>query len=56
MNMRNLYLLMAGILLAGFTSCKKSETPVKVTGNDTVKTVKGVDVPAGDGDGVTFIS
>ena len=55
--MRNLYLLLAIVSLAGFTACKKSPSATGGSGNVTVTappTAK--DVPAGDGDGVTFIN
>jgi glycosidase len=56
--MKNVYLLLIGLLLVSVSSCKKSSVPGNVTGNDTAKVTNptGVDVPAGDGDGVTFIN
>jgi hypothetical protein len=53
MNIRILYLLLAGVLLEGITSCKK--TP-KVDNNSGNVPVTGVEVPAGANDGVTFIN
>lgn len=53
MNIRILYLLLAGVLLVGITSCKK--TP-KVDNNSGNVPVTGVEVPAGANDGVTFIN
>ena len=56
--MKNVYLLLTGLLLVSINSCKKSPT----SGNDsggggtTVVNPTGKDVPAGDGDGVTFIN
>jgi len=56
MNIRNLYLLLIGILLIGVTSCKKSPANNN-SGNDTGnKNPTGVDPPSGAGDGVTFIN
>ncbi|HEY8782280.1 MAG TPA: alpha-amylase family glycosyl hydrolase [Mucilaginibacter sp.] len=55
MNIRNLYLLLIGILLIGFTSCKKSPKVVNSSGNVTGNP-NGVDPPAGASDGVTFIN
>jgi len=55
MNMRNLYLLLAGILLIGVTACKKTPSSTGGSGNVTGNTT-GKDVPAGIGDGVTFIN
>ena len=54
MNIRNLYLLLVGILLISITSCKKSPSnnnSGNVTGNQN-----GVDPPTGSTDGVTFIN
>lgn len=54
MNIRNLYLLLIGMLLISITSCKKSPSnnnTGNVTGNKN-----GVDPPAGSTDGVTFIN
>ncbi|MDB5008256.1 MAG: glgB 2 [Mucilaginibacter sp.] len=55
MNMRNLYLLLTGILLVGVTACKK--TPAVNSGSGNVPgNPAGKDVPSGAGDGVTFIN
>ncbi len=54
MNIKNLCLLFAGILLAGITSCSKSPSNPG-TGNVPV-TPTGKDVPAGYGDGATFFN
>lgn len=54
MNIRNLYFLLAGIILISITSCKKSPSnnnSGNVTGN-----VTGIDPPANANDGVTFIN
>jgi glycosidase len=60
MNTRNLYLLLTGILLVGFTSCKKSPSAVQgsgnVTGSGGTTNPTGKDVPSGAADGVTFIN
>jgi len=49
--MKYCYLLLAGLLLFSITACKKSD----VNGNVTVTPAPvSKDVPAGDGDGVTF--
>jgi len=57
MNIRNLYLLLIGILLIGSTSCKKTPVVNPNTGNVTgTTTTTGKDVPAGAGDGVTYIN
>jgi 1,4-alpha-glucan branching enzyme len=59
MNIRNLYLLLIGVLLIGVTACKKSPTPTPSSGNDTGTTTvnpTGKDVPAGMADGVNFIN
>ena len=57
MMIKNVYLLLVGILLISFTACKKSDNPGKGSGNvtDTTKTT-GKNVPSGAGDGVTFIN
>src|ERR1700750_2411019 len=57
MMIKNVYLLLVGILLISFTACKKSDNVVKTSGNvtDTTKT-SGKDVPSGASDGVTFIN
>ncbi|MFI5139000.1 MAG: alpha-amylase family glycosyl hydrolase [Sphingobacteriales bacterium] len=55
MNIRILYLLLAGILLVGITSCKKTPKVDNGSGNVTGNQ-NGVDPPAGAGDGVTFIN
>jgi glycosidase len=55
--MRNLYLILIGGLLISFAACKKTPSSGNDTGNGTGTTnPKGVDPPAGDGDGVTFIN
>ena len=53
---KNVYLLLVGILLISFTACKKSDNPGKSSGNVTDTTKTGKDVPSGAGDGVTFIN
>ncbi len=53
---KNVYLLLVGILLISFTACKKSNNPGKGSGNVTDTTKTGKDVPSGAGDGVTFIN
>ncbi|QEM08114.1 alpha-amylase [Mucilaginibacter rubeus] len=58
MIIKNVYLLIAGLLLAGFTSCKKKEVLPGNSGNvpgDTVVNT-GKALPAGAKDGVTFIN
>lgn len=52
MKIRNLYLLLAGILLVSFSACKKTSKADTTSGNVTGN--GGKDVPAGVGDGVTF--
>jgi glycosidase len=56
MKIRNLYLLLVCILLTGAISCKKTPSADKSSGtvHGTDPTAK--DVPAGAGDGVTFIN
>ena len=54
--MKNLYFLLAGILLISFTACKKSDNSGNGTGGTKTTVVGGKDVPAGDGDGVTFLN
>lgn len=55
--MRNLYLLLVGVLLIMATSCKKSPSADSSSGNVTGTTNStGKDVPSGAGDGVTFIN
>ena len=51
---KNVYLLLLGILLISFASCKKSPN----SGNDTGNTppVTSTSIPSGAGDGVTFIN
>ena len=51
---KNVYLVLLGILLISFASCKKSPN----SGNDTGKTtpVTSTTIPSGAGDGVTFIN
>jgi 1,4-alpha-glucan branching enzyme len=56
MKIRNLYLLLAGILLAGSISCKKTPSVDKGSGNVPDPNPTAKDVPAGAGDGVTFIN
>jgi 1,4-alpha-glucan branching enzyme len=59
MMMKNVYLLLAGLLLVSVTSCSKKSVSKNNSGNDTVSTVvnpNGKDVPAGATDGVTFIN
>lgn len=55
MKISNLYLLFAGLLLAGLSSCSKKPSDNNNSGNVTGKTT-GKDVPAGYGDGVTFFN
>lgn len=55
MNMRTLYLLLVGVLLVGVTACKKTPSSTGGSGNVTGNPA-GKDVPAGIGDGVTFIN
>lgn len=58
MTIKNVYLLLAGLLLAGFTSCKKKDVLPGNSGNvpgDTVVNT-GKALPAGAKDGVTFIN
>lgn len=52
---RNFYLLLIAVTLIGSTACKKESTSNKGSGNVTGNT-GGTDVPAGAGDGVTFIN
>ena len=55
MNIRNLYLLLIGVLLISVTACKKTPTPDKSTGNVPVTpNPKANDVPLGAGYGVTL--
>ncbi|GGB11620.1 alpha-amylase family glycosyl hydrolase [Mucilaginibacter rubeus] len=58
MIIKNVYLLLAGLLLAGFTSCKKKEVLPGNSGNVPGDTVinTGKALPAGAKDGVTFIN
>ena len=51
---KNVYLVLLGILLISFASCKKSPN----SGNDTGKTTPVIStiIPSGAGDGVTFIN
>jgi len=51
---KNMYLVLLGILLISFTSCKKSPNSGNDTGNAT--TVTSTSIPSGAGDGVTFIN
>ena len=56
---KNVYLLLTGLLLVAITSCHKESNSGKGSGNDTVSTVvnpNGKDLPAGATDGVTFIN
>ncbi len=55
MIMRNVYLLIVGILLFSITACSKKPAVVGNSGNVTGNT-GGKDVPAGANDGVTFIN
>jgi len=58
MTIKNVYLLVAALLLAGFNSCKKKEVLPGNSGNvpgDTVVNT-GKALPAGAKDGVTFIN
>lgn len=58
MIIKNVYLLLAGLLLAGFTSCKKKDilpdNSGNVPGDTTVSTGKAL--PTGAKDGVTFVN
>jgi glycosidase len=56
MMIKNVYLLLVGLLLISFTSCKKSAVSGKSSGNDTGKTVTSTGIPSGAGDGVTFLN
>lgn len=58
MKMRNLYLLLVGILLIGVTSCSKKPSSGGGSGNvpDPTPNPTAKDVPAGVNDGVTFIN
>lgn len=57
MIMKNVYLALIGLVLLSVTACKKSSNSGKGSGNDTVVTnPTGKDVPAGAGDGVTFLN
>jgi pullulanase/glycogen debranching enzyme len=51
---KNMYLVLLGILLISFASCKKSPNSGNDTGNST--TVTSTSIPSGAGDGVTFIN
>jgi len=51
MKIRNIYFLLVAVFLISFTSCKKSSSITPIPGNSTK-----VDVPAGAGDGVTYIN
>ena len=55
MNIKNLYLLLVGVVLVGLSSCSKPKTTMPNTGNVTVNPT-GKDVPAGYGDGATFFN
>jgi glycosidase len=57
--MKNLYLLLVGALLISVTGCKKTPSVTQGSGNVTGTTTgnpNAKDVPAGAGDGVTFIN
>ncbi|MDB5089990.1 MAG: 1,4-alpha-glucan branching enzyme [Mucilaginibacter sp.] len=56
MKIRNLYLLLACVLLAGVISCSKTPSTDKGSGNVPDPNPTAKDVPAGAGDGVTFIN
>jgi len=58
MTMKKVYLLLVGSLLISFVSCKKSNVSGNGSGGGggTTTIVGGKDVPAGDGDGVTFLN
>ena len=56
MNFRNLYVALICFLLIGAISCKKTPSPDNSSGNVTGTTVTAKDVPAGNGDGVTFFN
>ncbi|SHN10520.1 alpha-amylase family glycosyl hydrolase [Mucilaginibacter sp. OK098] len=56
MKIRNLYLLLACLLLAGAISCSKTPSTGKGSGNVPDPNPTAKDVPAGAGDGVTFIN
>jgi len=55
MNIKNLYLLLIGILLISITACKKTPSSGGGSGNVTGNQ-NGVDPPTGSTDGVTFIN
>lgn len=56
MKMRNLYLMLISVLLISFTSCSKKASPGGGSGNVPDPNPTAKDVPAGAGDGVTFIN
>jgi 1,4-alpha-glucan branching enzyme len=57
MTMKNVYLLLVGSLLISIVGCKKSSVSGNGSGGGGGTTVTGgKDVPAGDGDGVTFLN
>ncbi|MGN6397534.1 MAG: alpha-amylase family glycosyl hydrolase [Mucilaginibacter sp.] len=56
MKMRNLYLLLISILLAGVASCSKKPSSGGSSGNVPDPNPTAKDVPAGAADGVTFIN
>jgi glycosidase len=57
MKMKNVYLLLTGLLLISLASCKKSSVSGNDTGADTTKTnPNGKPLPAGAADGVTFVN
>lgn len=56
MKMRNLYLLLISVLLVSFTACSKKTSVDKGSGNVPDPNPTAKDVPAGAGDGVTFIN
>jgi glycosidase len=59
MTMKNVYLLLVGSLLISFAGCKKSDSSGNGSGGGgggSTTIVGGKNVPAGDGDGVTFLN
>ena len=55
MLIRNFYVVLLCLVLTGIVSCKKSPAVNNNTGNTQVNTT-GKDVPAGYGDGATFLT
>ena len=53
---KNVYLVLVGLLLISFTSCKKASVSGNSSGNVTDTTKTSTAIPAGAGDGVTFIN